>query len=129
MLERVTIYRIEHKDQPRKGLYSSLTSGSMFDISGRHPAPESDSALANTWREYCGCYFGFGSVEQLKAWIYNDKWLIDLDAEGYRLAIFEAKGCIGNTQAIFKWQTREEEGTRYKSLLELCAVDQSKGES
>lgn len=117
LFEPVTIFRVELEDDPRYGLYSSNVSNELQELTGRHIRPSDDSGLNGYWQFQDDVYFGFGSIAQLKAWIYRDDWRESLHAEGYHISVFEAQGRIGNTQAIFQWNTRKEGHSL--SLLEI----------
>jgi hypothetical protein len=125
-MENTKIYRIE--TQSGEGMY---TSGIVRDLNlplyqitapdsfgpGRHPLPFYDTKLVAEGRKldlFYGRYdmirsewvkFGFGSINQLRNWIYNDDWLIKLHAAGLRLCIYEGAVAVGNTQAIIDVRT------------------------
>lgn len=111
---KTTVYRIE----------DSLTKCGMYGSGGcreadfgyehnHHPAPEEDTLLASrleaatgesAWSFSYGAYhFGFASLDQLRNWIYRDKWLLALHESGHVLAIIESEEVFaGYTQVVFK---------------------------
>lgn len=80
----------------------------------RHPEPYKDSRLVSeiesrhpynfnlipTWMR-----FGFGSIDQLRNWFYNDDWLYTLHKYGFVLVEYTVSSdrvYLGNTQCTFK---------------------------
>lgn len=64
------------------------------------------------WRSH---FFGFGSIEQLRRWLYKDEWLIKLEEYGLVIAVYEVDdedAMVGYTQAIFK-RTGNDKKTQY----------------
>lgn len=114
MQNTVLIYRIE--DDKLDGPYGGYNSLSANQDSKRHPGPYNDSALVADFEYYYNApkpvnfhipahyRFGFSNIPQLRAWIYDDDWLIDLHARGYHLSIYELERsavAIGYSQAMF----------------------------
>lgn len=112
---RTTVYRIEHGVH-KSGLYDSCGGKGLYGVlcdldeptygdDRRHPLPEDDSLLVLVLgdRKVRGVmHFGFGSVDQLRNWLYKDSWLLGLHDAGYVLAIVEAdEAFVGSTQAVF----------------------------
>jgi hypothetical protein len=109
------VYRIETVENAR-GMYRGggggmgLYSCPAYNQSERHPAPEDDTKLRNTllangllgrW-DYGNYVFGFGSIDQLRGWLYDDAILAWLHDKGFILAICEVdKALLGNTQCMF----------------------------
>ena len=113
MQNTVLIYRIE--DQDLKGPYCQSNALSMTVDSQRHPTPSKDSSLVYDFAThfnpdgYTDFYvpdhyrFGFSSMSQLRSWIYDDDWMIDLHDNGYHLSIYELERsavAIGYSQAM-----------------------------
>jgi hypothetical protein len=108
------IYRVEHEDNPYKGMYCSDTSDEFFELKGSHPAPEDDSKFVRSFESLTGkswhtygeirhYRFGFSSVDQFKRWVFNDVWRKALDDEGYVIVVYDARDyAVGDTQAVFR---------------------------
>jgi hypothetical protein len=47
-------------------------------------------------------------MQQLLRWVYKKSWQEDLHESGYKVSVFYATGMVGNTQAVFDKNTREE---------------------
>lgn len=115
MQTTVLIYRLEDKEL--RGPYSN--GGNMLTASidaRKHPSPYKDTLLVNDFesryidggladftipRNY---KFGFSSMGQLRAWLYDDEWLEDLHIQGYTLSIYEIERnavAIGYSQVMF----------------------------
>jgi hypothetical protein len=116
------VYRIE--DVNGGGIYRGDFSGQNpmgTWSSERHPAPRNDSLLVhhinNTrgsreltleisdWVEHHNYIFGFASPEQLRAWVYEDLWITQMQRRGFRLTVLEVEDndvLVGHTQCIFK---------------------------
>lgn len=109
----VLIYRIQDKDA--LGLYNDSSRWRDYGFEpedySRHPLPGEDSKLvSNGYDNFCyrysrsAVFFGFVSVEQLKAWLYKDRWRQRLTDLGYLVYVFEVDdelACLGDTQAVF----------------------------
>jgi len=52
--------------------------------------------------------FGFASIEQLKSWVYSMQHRDSLDAEGFKVSVFEAIGAVGDTQCVYLRESRGE---------------------
>lgn len=105
----VEILRVE--TETKVGMYrnNSLASEEMHEMSGRHPAPFSDTKIGPYWNYrlpgHCSNkLFGFTSIEQLRFWIYKAEWRESLHDEGYAISYYEVPeeyALLGDTQAIF----------------------------
>ncbi len=123
--DTVTVFRIEHISDG-VGCYGRAEEDSergMQDIVGttiadaRHPTMGQDSKLrqnvANAGMsefaiQFFGAAeaysFGFSSIDQLRAWMFEDAWLAGLSDQHYILAICEVQKddvIEGNTQCMF----------------------------
>lgn len=133
MQNTVLIYRIEN--QHLKGPYSESNALSMNPDSQRHPMPSKDSLLVYDFKAHFNpdehtnfdvpehYRFGFSSISQLRAWIYDDDWMIDLHDCGYHLSIYEMErnaAAIGYSQVMFN----KDKATllRTQSLLEVFNI-------
>lgn len=104
-----TVVRIQ--DEGGSGPYNgSVVWGQQGPYSDRHPGPYSDSGLTEAWRRLglagkCPEYrFGFRDQAQMRAWFYDDQWLLGMKAAGMKLTVWEVEaGYVhyGNTQAVF----------------------------
>lgn len=106
------------------GMYVYGPAESIFDsddIYEKHPSPKRDSLLApiliNKGLYYvisdllcCDDYmFGFDSIEQLRRWIYEDRWLVALHEHDMVIAEYELPDedvLVGHTQVMFKRQDK-----------------------
>lgn len=114
-----TVFRIEHASNGEgmyRGMHDGL-SGVMFRTGtdadyDRHPTPWEDSGLMQVIADSgadrsavinSGDFrYGFGSVDQLRAWLYRNEWLEGLHDSGYIVAICEAETAyVGHSQALF----------------------------
>ncbi len=106
------VYRIETEDgdgpyggaEPKWGLNKPYCGD-------RHPTPEDDSKLRDAWIKIVrdgfssDWRFGFTSVDQMRAWFYEDDWLVAMHDIGLGLVVY---GCstdevrLGHTQAVFE---------------------------
>lgn len=109
-----TVYRIEHKELGcgiyRSGGYPS--DARYIYVAERHPVPYDDSLLVqNGPKDDWGYlnirpehFFGFSSKEQLRSWLYEDVFLINLHDKGFVLKLFVVPSehfFLGHTQVIF----------------------------
>lgn len=113
------------------GMYSgepSIRSCPEYKTGASHPAPWDDTALM--WRDTAvtvgvpeyQCLFGFGSIGQLRAWLYNNTWLEWLHAFGYVVKVWdlpESAMHVGSAQAIATKTALEANPFVCLSLLEL----------
>lgn len=121
----IKIYRIEHSET-FKGLYVHVADFAFFrnnpllkdkfddlfqDLKGKHPLPNNDSLYLKNRREKGFDHvpydhnFGFESLKQLKAWIYNNEMvqiLIEMNFELLEIEIEEKFVILGNTQLSFE---------------------------
>lgn len=134
------IYRIE--TESGGGMYQG-NYGAMCPLtfdSARHPIPENDSLLMDNmfyvierenWPHDTSAHsfiygryrFGFASVDQLRAWVYQDDWLVKLHRYGLRLAVYDVadEDCVvGYTQAIFR--NAEPWKTNYFNILDFFGL-------
>ncbi len=102
------IYRVE--DDDGLGMYADDMLNNAARVSDRHPMPASDGRLMDAgWLEFQSEHssdvrFGFGSLEQLRFWLYRQSWRNHLTDEGYRVHVYDVPdgfGLIGDTQAVF----------------------------
>lgn len=103
------VLRIE--DRFGTGMYTSYNFPSFHDIAGfddtNHPTPMMDSLLMSNLGyndNMSSHHFGFGSVDQLRRWIYNDDWLRQLHNAGFILVTYDVPDeyvFLGNTQCVF----------------------------
>lgn len=105
------IYRVENANGC--GMYMGNDHSFSYEMidSMRHPTPNKDASLSKFWNalsfERSQAYsFGYGSLEQLKNWIYQDSWRKEIDESGFRVYVYDSKHFeIGDTQAVFIKQT------------------------
>lgn len=107
---KVLVYRIE--DVGGKGMYWcglwDCAVGERGDTA-RHPCPEDDSRLWQNYRKRPeGCivhfHFGFASIAQLRAWLYQDEWLERMHELGGVLKVYDVDDehvVLGNAQVMF----------------------------
>lgn len=97
------IYRVETCDG--QGMYRGVTSVSdqMYDTDYegcRHPRPSDDMSL--DWDCNPEWIFGFGSLDQLKFWIYRTEWRKQMHIDGLKVYVYLPNTYrVGDTQAIF----------------------------
>lgn len=117
MLSTQTIYRVENKQGG--GMYrgghpvTDQMSGAATDDSGRcrHPMPHNDQGLFAFYDDGFmpeKHQFAFGSIQQLKFWIYRREWREELEADGFTIKMICADAIVGDTQAIFDKTTRQD---------------------
>jgi hypothetical protein len=97
------VYRLENI--AGEGVYACASSCIEHDWN-RHPMPIEDSLLMwnldNSKYPISKCHFGFISLDQLRAWFYNDKWLTNVSEHGVLLSVYDVEDVyIGNTQVVF----------------------------
>lgn len=103
------VYRLEHTETGA-GVYD-FTSGVVEFDNIRHPLPHTDTKLQSSLYNkeiyvFYGHHFGFSSIDQLRAWFYNDDWLYKLSLKGVVLSVYAAKEYYGgNSQCVFKKAT------------------------
>ncbi len=116
----ITIYRIENKDG--EGMYRTTQGKNITDYYGsgvsstRHPCPQEDkklrkalleNGLLGQWENLVGTSkysSGFMSVEQLRKWLSNVKWLKFLSDNGFVLAVADvlpSDVLAGDRQCMF----------------------------
>ena len=102
----VIVYRLETVDGI--GVYNTEALNCVHLDRQRHPLPQDDSLLMHNIgdRRIRGYHFGFSSIEQLRHWLYNDKWIRDVSKHGIFLSVYEAAEVyIGNSQMCFNRST------------------------
>lgn len=113
-MQAKTIYRFEYSDG-RGIFYRSPSdpknlSEQLSTDDYRHPVPRRDSGLTDglgrdwEWKLH-KYHFGFGSLEQLRSWFYNDSMLSLLHERQVVIAeylCYPEDIVVGNAQAIFK---------------------------
>lgn len=125
-----TFLRIEHKDTGR-GMYvngggMSYLPYTIYDIQAharadngrppKHPNPRDDSLLVQNFKSkgldlnahLYDFIFGFSSMEQLRTWMYDDRWLATLHKNGFVLCEYEGEIIHGNAQAIIRNSTKKQ---------------------
>ena len=110
----------------------SLHQCQGYSTDGSHPAPWNDTALlwGETERTVGArseeCLFGFGSLEQLKAWLYNSEWREYLHEHGYVVKVWDLADHlmhVGSAQAIAGYYSLQCTPHEYLSLLDLESMD------
>jgi hypothetical protein len=110
-MKLVTIYRVE--DATGEGLYSAFDPGTYPRVEmqdeKRHPVPLDDDKISPVWLKLQDkLNFGFASLDQLRFWVYKRVWREDLHKYGLSIKKIKAKGVLGDTQAVFLPETRED---------------------
>lgn len=105
-------------------------------IDRAHPAPYRDTAL--NWDNIAyilgvpqhQCYFGFGSIEQLQAWLFDEAWRLHLHKQGFVIKVWrlpDDSECpnmhVGNAQAVAVKSALLEHSPEYLSLVDLQPMD------
>jgi len=123
-------YRIEN--QKRRGPYADHRAAGILDrwmggklSSQRHPPLWSDSMLKDALKKdgistrisSTNFRFGFSSMEQLRAWFFDDNVLLQLEDMGFVLGVYEADVWVGNCQAIILAEEHALENRREVHLL------------
>lgn len=108
-MKRSTVYRIENAEG--KGMYAGgqIANEEMNAWqSNRHPMPSKDSRLSLDYEVVFerGMKFGFSSLDQLKFWVYQEDHRVALHKEGFRVSVFTAEACVGDTQVFYNPFTR-----------------------
>ena len=106
------IYRIETENQ--RGMYRGCNVRWLNDNYEpyRHPLPREDSRLIQSLRhkelytswDANSMHYGFGSLDQLRRWIYADLAKQELDELGFAVSVYEIpdnRCAVGDTQAVF----------------------------
>ena len=114
------------------GMYSSkagLRACGSYETTRKHPSPWADTALK--WDDigwFLGvpqdqCYFGFASLDQLKAWLYRQEWREHLHLNGFVVKMWDLPEEFamhsGNAQAVATSQALMSHECSYLSLLDL----------
>lgn len=101
-----------------------------------HPAPDRDTAL--NWDNisyilgvpHHQCYFGFGNIEQLKAWLFDEAWRLHLHKRGFVIKVWSLPDDsdfpnmhVGNAQAVAVKSALLEHSPEYLSLVDLQPMD------
>jgi len=115
-------YRVEWPDG--EGLYRKGAAGLGNELSDfeRHPMPFEDAELADYYDTAMeigssNFRFAFASIEQLKYWIYRTEWRKILHDKGLKIAVIEADGFHGDTQAMYEKESRVD--IEFLSLVEV----------
>lgn len=110
------VYRVACKDNVNRGMYTSKIGCYMQDMGGVHPSPSDDARFAKAADELniekfeFGRYklecrrFGFKSLDQLRAWIYNPEWRRKLEDEDfcvYEIVPKDDSLIVGDSQCAF----------------------------
>ena len=97
-----------------------------------HPTPHRDTAL--NWGNISyilgvpqnQCYFGFGNIEQLQAWLFDEEWRLHLHKRGFVIKVWSLpddskfpKMRVGNAQAVAVKSALLEHSPEYLSLVDL----------
>lgn len=106
------IYRVENEYQ--RGMYRGVYCSWLNDNyqPKRHPMPNEDSRLMRVLRhkelytswDAAEMHYGFGSLNQLRRWIYADRAKQELDDIGSAVSVYEipdTRCAVGDTQAVF----------------------------
>lgn len=122
------------------GMYSAddglCESPGYWQDRSKHPAPYRDTALCWDDIEYIlgvpqhQCYFGFGNIEQLKAWLFDEAWRLYLHKQGFVIKVWSLpddsefpKMRVGNAQAVAVKSALLEHSPEYLSLVDLQPMD------
>lgn len=117
--------------------YDGLYAAPDYCTSEReHPAPYRDTALNWDNISYIlgvpqhKCYFGFGNIEQLKAWLFDEEWRLHLHKQGFVIKVWSLpddsefpKMRVGNAQAVAVESALLEHSPEYLSLVDLQPMD------
>lgn len=117
------------------GMYGpaqSLSHCPGYRTDRHHPPPEDDTALfwdrtlvtVGVPKEQCR--FGFGSIEQLKAWLYHYAWRQYLHERGFVIKVWDVadhRMHVGSAQAIAADYSLQRIPCEYLSLLDLESMD------
>jgi len=107
------VYRIE--SQEGYGMYRCGLSCSRVMQYKRHPTPIEDAELSEWWKRNYPIsekyIFGYSTLEQLKSWIYAEKWRVEIKSSGLVCSVYETDDyIIGAAQAIFRKETAKKIG-------------------
>lgn len=122
------------------GMYSAaggLFSAPTYYTSAReHPVPYRDTALNWDNISYIlgvpqkQCYFGFGNIEQLKAWLFDEEWRLHMHKHGFVIKVWSLpddaefpKMRVGNAQAVAVESALLGHSPEYLSLVDLQPMD------
>ena len=122
------------------GMYTAddglFAASDYCTVDSVHPAPYRDTALNWDNIEYIlgvpqhQCYFGFGSIEQLKAWLFDEEWRLYLHKQGFVIKVWSIhndtefpKMRVGNAQAVAVESALLEDSPEYLSLVDLQPMD------
>ena len=112
--------------------FDGLNDCGSYVTTQKHPAPGADTALrwGHLWNilgvPQHKCYFGFSSLDQLEAWLYNQEWREYLHDNGFVVKVWELPEesmHSGNAQAVATRQALESHEPAYLSLLDLEPMD------
>ena len=98
------IFRIQNERGDGMYFGGSSASQRMMDLESRHPAPRDDVRLKQAvpgegWYRF---KYGFGSLDQLRSWVYKQAWRDMLQSEGFHVVEIDTP-CVyyGDTQAVW----------------------------
>lgn len=105
------LYRITHRNG--HGLYRGLAEkiGMPMTESESHPMPRSDSVFMSNAKPFLefdtlsnSLRYAFCSKQQLRRWMYNDRWLRECESLGGEVRVYQVPDkfvIVGTTQAAF----------------------------
>jgi hypothetical protein len=124
---KIKVFRVEHKIE-KYGMYSG--SVHIREHDRYHPGPIHDWGFSKQklftdhgWLPE-DFHYGFADIQQLKEWLSEENCSLLHNAE-YHIAVFEASGFVGRTQAIYLYDTRKDlydmrlDGVYKKELEEI----------
>ena len=145
MAKKSIVFRIE--DEKGCGVYRGETNLYNYRKYGDftrdrvHPVPKCDSKLMQSIPK-CGkrldCFgveepkfkwifnfvFGFSSIEQLRAWFYEDEVIEWLHENGFSLVVYEGIAYHGNCQSIVRQGSKQIQKLSLTTLLEKSTEKQ-----
>lgn len=121
MSQMVKVFRVEGPNG--YGMYQGLWYNIGLPTSANHPCVWEDSLYCESAAKYdenlvrrspegtlnwatepLGSRFAFKSLEQLRRWIYDDSWIVQLSEAGATLCVYEVDSAhliVGRTQVTF----------------------------
>lgn len=106
------IYRVENS--AGEGIYSaSYLVSKPYRQSPNHPLPEHDVKLGPLYELFFQDHFkfAFATIDQLKNWVDDIDWRVDLNVGGLKVYEIEAVAWLGDTQAFYDPNTRVDVST------------------
>lgn len=127
------------------GIYTG--GGGLYDImdgrndAERHPPPSADSQLMENYKKTSVAAitdrfhpyhfnYGFSSIEQLKSWLYQDEWIKQLYAKGYRVMEYDVPDrfcAVGNTQMMVAVNWFGDNNENFTKVYDLSELVSDKG--